>query len=156
MMCATLNMSTVGNGTVGASCTGPASGYKLKPSRLFVVFVLFLYRLNTITNNIYAAIILIILNNSIIFLLDFRIKIYRKIPKHLTGCPITISANPRSVSTTSRASPPPPSNSTLRTWTRSDSTVEEEEEVAGGPSRQARGHLALPRATGWSVAYTFR
>jgi hypothetical protein len=107
MMCATLNMSTVGNGTVDASCTGPASGYKLKPSRLFVVFVLFLYRLNTITNNIYAAIILLILNNSIIFLLDFEIKIYCKMPKHLTGCPITVDANPRSVSTTSHASATP-------------------------------------------------
>jgi hypothetical protein len=124
MMCATLNMSTVENGTVGVSCTGPASGYKLKPSRLFVVFVLFLYRLNTITNNIYAAIILLILNNSIIFLLDFGIKIYCKMSKHLTGCPITVDANPLSVSTTSHASPPPPSNSTLRTWTRSDSETD--------------------------------
>jgi hypothetical protein len=79
-----LNTSTVGNGTVGASGTGPASGYNLKLSHLFVVFVLFLYKLSANTNNIYAAIILLILNNNMIFLLDFRIKIYHKIPKLLT------------------------------------------------------------------------
>jgi hypothetical protein len=79
-----LNMLTVGNGTVGASGTSPASGYNLKLSRLFDVFVLFLYRLSTNTNNLYAAIILLILNNSMIFLLDFGIKIYRKMPKLLT------------------------------------------------------------------------
>jgi hypothetical protein len=79
-----LNTSTVGNGTAGASGTGPASGYNLKLSHLFVVFVLFLYKLSANTNNIYAAIILLILNNNMIFLLDFRIKIYHKIPKLLT------------------------------------------------------------------------
>jgi hypothetical protein len=79
-----LNMSTVGNGTVSASGTGPASGYNLKLSRLFIVFILFLYRLSANTNNLYAAIILLIFNNSMIFLLDFGIKIYRKMPKHLT------------------------------------------------------------------------
>jgi hypothetical protein len=36
-------------------------------------------------NNLYATIILLILNNSMIFLLDFGIKIYHKMPKHLTG-----------------------------------------------------------------------
>jgi hypothetical protein len=61
-------MSTVENGTASASDTGPASGYNLKLLRLFVVFVLFLYRLNMNTNNIYATIILLILNNNIIFL----------------------------------------------------------------------------------------
>jgi hypothetical protein len=50
-----LNMSTVGNDT------GPASGYNLTLSHLFIVFVLFLYRLNTNTNNIYATIILLII-----------------------------------------------------------------------------------------------
>jgi hypothetical protein len=78
-----LNMLTVGNGTIGASGTGSASGYNLKLSHLFVVFVLFLYRLSVDTN-LYAAIILLILNNSMIFLLDFGIKIYRKMPKLLT------------------------------------------------------------------------
>jgi hypothetical protein len=68
-------MSTVGNGTAGASGTGRSSGYNLKLSRLFVVFVLFLYRLNVNTNKFYAAIILLILNNNMIFLLDFEIKI---------------------------------------------------------------------------------
>jgi hypothetical protein len=77
-----LNMSTIGNGIADASSIDLASGYKLKLSRLFVVFVLFLYRLNT--NNLYAAIILLILNNSMIFLLDIGIKIYHKIPKHVT------------------------------------------------------------------------
>jgi hypothetical protein len=76
-----LNMLTVGNGTAGASGTGPASGYNLKLSRLFV---LFLYRLSANMNNLYAAIILLILNSSMIFLLDFGIKIYCKMPKHLT------------------------------------------------------------------------
>jgi hypothetical protein len=61
-------MSTVGNGTVGASGTGPASGYNLQLTRLFVVFVLFLYRLSVNTNNFYAAIILLILNNNMIFI----------------------------------------------------------------------------------------
>jgi hypothetical protein len=37
-----LNMSTVGNGTVGASGTGLALGYNLTLSYLFVVFVSFL------------------------------------------------------------------------------------------------------------------
>jgi hypothetical protein len=77
-------MSTVGNSTVGASDTGPASGYNLKLSCLFVVFVLFLYRLSVNTNNLYAAIILLILNNSMLFLLDFRIKMYYKMPKLLS------------------------------------------------------------------------
>jgi hypothetical protein len=79
-----LNISTVENGTAGTSGTDPASGYNLKLSRLFVMFVLFLYRLSANTNNIYAFIILLILNNSMIFLLDFGIKIYHKMPKPLT------------------------------------------------------------------------
>jgi hypothetical protein len=79
-----LNMSTVGNGTAGAFGTGPASGYNLKLSCLFVVFVLFLYRLSTNTNNLYAATILLILNNIMIYLMAFGIKIYRKMPKILT------------------------------------------------------------------------
>jgi hypothetical protein len=62
-----LNMLTIENGTAGASGTGLTSGYKLKLSRLFVVFVLFLYRLSVNTNNLYVVIILLILNNSMIF-----------------------------------------------------------------------------------------
>jgi hypothetical protein len=77
-----LNMSTVGNGTVGASSTSPTSWYNLTLSHLFVVFILFLYRLST--NNLYATIILLILNNSMIYLMDFGIKIYHKMPKILT------------------------------------------------------------------------
>jgi hypothetical protein len=77
------NMSTVGNGTAGASGTGPASRYNLKLSHLFIVFILFLYRLIMNTNNLYTTILLII-NNSMIFLLDFEIKIYRKITKLVT------------------------------------------------------------------------
>jgi hypothetical protein len=72
-------MSTVGNGIVDASDTDPGSGYNLKLSHLFVMFVLFLYRLSTNTNNLNTSIILLILNNNIIFLLNFEIKIYRKI-----------------------------------------------------------------------------
>jgi hypothetical protein len=71
-----LNISTVRNGTTGASVTSPASRYNLKLSHLFIVFVLFLYRLSVNTNKLYAAIILLILNNNMIFLLDFKIKIY--------------------------------------------------------------------------------
>jgi hypothetical protein len=67
-------MSTVGNGTVGASGTGPASGYNLQLTRLFVVFVLFLYRLSVNTNNFYAAIILLILNNNMIFYWILKLK----------------------------------------------------------------------------------
>jgi hypothetical protein len=77
-------MLTVGNSTVGASGTGPTSRYNSKLSRLFVVFVLFLYRLSVNWKNLNAAIILLILNNSMIFLLDFGIKIYHKMPKLLT------------------------------------------------------------------------
>jgi hypothetical protein len=73
-----LNMSTVGNGTAGASSTGPASEYNLLLSQLFVVFVLFLYRLSMNTNNLNATIILLILNNSMIYLMDLEIKIYKK------------------------------------------------------------------------------
>jgi hypothetical protein len=76
-------MLTAGNDTAGASVTGPGSGYKLMLSRLFMMFVLFLYRLNANMNNIYAAIILLILN-TMIFLMDFGIKIYHKMPKFLT------------------------------------------------------------------------
>jgi UDP-N-acetylmuramyl pentapeptide phosphotransferase/UDP-N-acetylglucosamine-1-phosphate transferase len=79
-----LNISTVENGTAGTSGTDPASGYNLKLSRLFVMFVLFLYRLSTNTNKLYTVIILLILNNILIFLLDFRIKIYPKMTKLLT------------------------------------------------------------------------
>jgi hypothetical protein len=73
-------MSTVGNDIISASGTSTASEYNLMLSHLFVMF---LYKLSANTN-IYAAIILLIFNNSIIFLLDFRIKIYHKIPKLLT------------------------------------------------------------------------
>jgi hypothetical protein len=62
-----LNISTVGNGTVSASSTGPASGYDLELSHLFIVFFLFLYRLSVNTNNPYEAIIL--LNNNIMICL---------------------------------------------------------------------------------------
>jgi hypothetical protein len=79
-----LNISIVRNGTTGASSTGPASGYILMLSYLFVMFFMFLYRLSTNKNNLYAVIILFILNNVMIYLLAFRIKIYRKMPKNLT------------------------------------------------------------------------
>jgi hypothetical protein len=82
-------MSTVGNNTAGASGTDPISGYNLKLSRLFIIFVLFLYRLSV--NNFYATIILLILNNNMLFLLNFKIKIYRKITKHLTIAPASSS-----------------------------------------------------------------
>jgi hypothetical protein len=50
-----LNISTVGNGTVGASITGPTSGYNPSLSRSFVVFFLFLYKLSANMNNLYAT-----------------------------------------------------------------------------------------------------
>jgi hypothetical protein len=49
-----------------------------------VVFVLFLYRLSANTNNLYATIILLVLNNSMIYIVDFEIKIYQKMAKILT------------------------------------------------------------------------
>jgi hypothetical protein len=76
-----LNMSTVGNGTASAFSTGPTSGYNLEHSRLFVVFFLFLYRLSVNTYNPYEAIIW--LNNIIICLVTFGIKIYGKVPKFI-------------------------------------------------------------------------
>jgi hypothetical protein len=75
-----LNMSTVGNDTAGASGTDHTSGYNLTLSRLFIVLILFLYRLSMNTNKLYAAIILLILNNMMIYLMAFEIKIYRKMP----------------------------------------------------------------------------
>jgi hypothetical protein len=78
-----LNISTVRNGTASVSGTGPASGYNLTLSHLFVVFVLFLYRLSMNSNNLYTVIILLTLNNSMVYLMDFGIKIYRKMPKFL-------------------------------------------------------------------------
>jgi membrane protease YdiL (CAAX protease family) len=81
---AKLNMSTVGNDTIGAFGTSPASGYNLSLSHLFAVLFLFLYRLCVNTNNLYATIILHILNNVMIYLMDFGIKICRKMPKLLT------------------------------------------------------------------------
>jgi hypothetical protein len=68
-------MSTVGNGTSGASGTGPASGYNLVLSHLFIVFFLFLYRLNVNTSNPYTAIMLLIFTHSMICFMIFRIKI---------------------------------------------------------------------------------
>jgi hypothetical protein len=77
-------MSTVGNGTTGASGTGPASGYNLELSHLLVVFFLFLYRLSVNTSNPYDVIMLLIFTHSMICFMIFGIKIYRKIPKSLT------------------------------------------------------------------------
>jgi hypothetical protein len=77
-------MSTAGNGTTGASDTGPASGYNLVLSHLFIVFFLFLYRLNVNTNNPYTVIMLLIFTHSMICFMIFRIKIYRKMSKNLT------------------------------------------------------------------------
>jgi hypothetical protein len=47
-----LNTSIVGNGTADASGAGLALEYNLKLSRLFIMFVLFLYRLSVNTNNL--------------------------------------------------------------------------------------------------------
>jgi hypothetical protein len=77
-------MSTVGNGTTGASGTGPASGYNLELSHLLVVFFLFLYRLSANTSNPYNAIMLLIFTHNMIYFMIFRIKICHKIPKSLT------------------------------------------------------------------------
>jgi hypothetical protein len=60
-----LNMSTSGNDTVGASATGPASGYNMDFLHLFVMLFLFLHRLSVNTNNPYDVIILLISNNII-------------------------------------------------------------------------------------------
>jgi hypothetical protein len=79
-----LNMSTVWKGTAGASTVGPASGYKLELSHLFVVLFLFVYRLSANISNPDDVIILIIFNSSLICFMTFGIKIYRKIPKILT------------------------------------------------------------------------
>jgi hypothetical protein len=77
-------MSTVKNGTTGASGTGPASGYNLELSYLLCVFFLFLYILSVNTSNPYAAIILLIFTSSMICFMIFKIKICHKIPKTLT------------------------------------------------------------------------
>jgi hypothetical protein len=74
-------MSTVENGTVSVSSIGLASGYNLELTHLFVVFFLFLYRLNMNTNDPYDTIILLIFNNNMICFMTFEIKIYHKIPK---------------------------------------------------------------------------
>jgi hypothetical protein len=55
-------------------------------SHLFVVFVLFLYRLNVNMNNLYTTIILLILNNNMVYLMDCGIKIYWKMSENLTLC----------------------------------------------------------------------
>jgi hypothetical protein len=74
-------MSTVGNDTTGASGTGPASGYNLVLSHLFIVFFLFLYRLSVNTSN---PIMLLIFTYSMICFMIFGIKICRKMSKNLT------------------------------------------------------------------------
>jgi hypothetical protein len=71
-------MSTVGNGTVGASSTGPTSGYNLELSHLLV---LFLYRLSANTSNLDDVIMLLIFTYSFMI---FGIKICRKMTKTLT------------------------------------------------------------------------
>jgi hypothetical protein len=78
-------MSTVGNGTTGASGTGPASVYNLVLSHLFIIFFLSLYRLSANTSNPYAAIMLLIFTHSMICFMIFGIKICRKMPKSLTS-----------------------------------------------------------------------
>jgi hypothetical protein len=77
-------MSIVGNGTTGASGTGPASGYNPVLSHLFIVFFLLLYRLSANTNNPNTAIMLLIFTHSMICFIIFGIKICRKISKTLT------------------------------------------------------------------------
>jgi hypothetical protein len=77
-------MSTVGNGTTGASGTAPDSGYNLMLSYLFIMIFLFLYRLSVNTSNPYAAIMLLIFTHSMICFMIFKIKICHKIPKTLT------------------------------------------------------------------------
>jgi hypothetical protein len=77
-------MSTIENGTTGASGTDPASGYNLELSHLLVVFFLFLYKLSANTSNPYDAIMLLISTHSMICFMIFGIKICHKIPKSLT------------------------------------------------------------------------
>jgi hypothetical protein len=77
-------MSTVRNGTTGASGTDPASGYNPMLSHLFIVFFLFLYRLNANISNPYAAIMLLIFTHSMICFMIFGIKICHKMSKTLT------------------------------------------------------------------------
>jgi hypothetical protein len=77
-------MSIVGNGTTEASGTGPASGYNLVLSHLFIMFFLFLYKLSTNTSNPYAAIMLLIFTHIMFCFMIFGIKIYRKMHKTLT------------------------------------------------------------------------
>jgi hypothetical protein len=77
-------MSIIGNGTTGASGTGPASGYNLELSHLLVVFFLFLYRFSVNTSNPYDAIMLLISTHSMICFMIFGIKICHKMPKNLT------------------------------------------------------------------------
>jgi hypothetical protein len=77
-------MSTVRNGTTEASGTGPAFGYNVVLYHLFIMFFLFLYRLNVNTSNPYTIIILLIFTHSMICFMIFGIKICRKIPKNLT------------------------------------------------------------------------
>jgi hypothetical protein len=84
-------MSTVGNGTTGASGTGTISGYNLVLSYLFIVFFLFLYGLNANTSNPYTTIMLLIFTHNIICFIIFRIKIYHKILKTLTYT-VTVTA----------------------------------------------------------------
>jgi hypothetical protein len=79
-----LSMSTVGNGTTGASGTGPASEYNLELSYLLIMFFLFSYKLNVNTSNPYDAIILLIFTHSMICFMIFGIKICHKMPKSLT------------------------------------------------------------------------
>jgi hypothetical protein len=74
-------MSIIGNGTTGASGTGPASGYNLELSHLLVVF---LYRLSVNTSNPYDTIMLLISTHSMICFMIFGIKICHKMPKSLT------------------------------------------------------------------------
>jgi hypothetical protein len=77
-------MSTVGNGITRASVTGPASGYNLVLSHLFIMFFLFLYKLSANTSNPYTTIILLIFTHSMICFIIFGIKICRMMPKILT------------------------------------------------------------------------
>jgi hypothetical protein len=69
-------MSTVGNGTTDASGTSPTSRYKLELLYLFIVFLVFAYRLSAGINNHYHVIIL--LNNIMIFFMVFNYHKYLK------------------------------------------------------------------------------
>jgi hypothetical protein len=73
----------VDNGATDASGKGPAIGYSLNSLCFILFMIISMINMNTCTYYVSLTIVMII-----VYLINFGIKIYRKMPKILTGSPL--------------------------------------------------------------------